>query len=626
MCGIVGIFDMQGMNEIDRPLLSAMNHSQLHRGPDEGGVYLEPGLGLGHRRLAIIDLATGRQPMSSVDGNVVLTYNGEIYNFVELRAELVSLGFKFSTHSDTEVVIYAWQAWGERCVERFRGMFAFALWDRSCQTLFLARDRLGIKPLYYARLADNTFIFSSELKALKLHPLFPTQIDPTAIEDYFCFGYVPDPKCIYAHVYKLEPGYSLIIQRGLNVWRLRQYWDLSFAPISKFNVDQIAEQLIQNINEAVKICMVADVPIGAFLSGGVDSSAVVALMSSLSDKAINTCSISFGDAKFNESKFADQVAQQYGTFHQVQQIDANDFSLINQLNHMYDEPYADSSAIPTFRVCQLARQNLKVVLSGDGGDENFIGYRRHRWHGYEEQVRAFIPDLIRIPLFSGVGKIYPKMDWAPKIFRAKTTLQSIGRDSLAGYLHGVSITSNEMRELLFSKHLKQELQGYKSIEVFKRYSQQIPDDPLAMAQYLDFKTYLAGDILTKVDRASMANGLEVRVPLLDHKLVEWIATLPTHLKLYQGEGKYIFKKALTSYLPDNILYRPKMGFSVPLSTWFRGSLKQKVNDTLLGEKLIQTGLFNEAYLHHLVTGHQSGLKDYSTPIWALMMFEAFLNL
>ena len=523
------------------------------------------------------------------------------------------------------MILYAWQAWGEACMEMLRGMFAFAIWDRPKQTLFLARDRLGIKPLYYTILADGCFIFGSELKSLKQHPLFSAKVELTAIEDYFGFGYIPDPKTIYADVFKLEPGYCLKIVRGQTDWQPKQYWDVEFKPQHNQNVNAVGEELISRLREAVKIRMVADVPLGAFLSGGVDSSAVVAMMAGLSEEPVNTCCISFGDPAFNESGFAAQIAGQYHTTHHVEQVDHDDFSLIDKLSDLYDEPYADSSALPTYRVCQLAKRQVTVVLSGDGGDENLAGYRRHRWHTYEERMRGLLPDSIRVPLFSTLGSIYPKLDWAPKWLRAKTTFEAIGRDALSGYFHGVSIMSNDQRNQLFSQSLKRDLHGYQAIEVFRRYQNQLPEDPLSMIQYLDLKTYLAGDILMKVDRASMAHALEVRVPLLDHKLVEWMASLPANLKLHDREGKFIFKKALEGYLPNEILYRPKMGFSIPLGSWFKGPLKQRVRDALLGDALAQTGWFNEAFLEHMVGKHQSGQRDYSAQIWALLMFESFLR-
>ena len=561
MCGITGIFDLKGKREINRELLSSMNETQFHRGPDESGIHTEAGLGLAHRRLSIIDLSHGQQPMVSQDGHVILTYNGEVYNFPELREELERLGFEFKTHCDTEVILYAWQAWGDKCVDRLRGMFAFAIWDRTKEVLFLARDRLGIKPLFYTELANGHFIFGSELKSLVAHPEFSKELESTAIEEYFGFGYIPDPKTIYKNVYKLEPGYCLTIKRGQKNYRSRQYWDINFAVNNARDENQIQEELIARFQEAVKIRMVADVPLGAFLSGGVDSSAVVAMMAKLSNDPVNTCSISFGDPKFNESQFAEKIAQQYLTKHRVEQVDPDDYSLIDKLSGLYDEPYADSSALPTYRVCELAKKQVTVVLSGDGGDENLAGYRRYRWHTYEELMRSWLPDQIRQPIFGTLGKIYPKADWAPKIFRAKSTFQSIARDSVAGYFHSVSISTDELRTKLFSQSLKNQLQGYQAVEVFRKHNEKAPvDDPLSLVQYLDIKTYLPGDILTKVDRASMAHSLEVRVPLLDHQLVEWMAGIRPDLKLHGKEGKYIFKKSLEKYLPGDILYRPKMGF------------------------------------------------------------------
>jgi asparagine synthase (glutamine-hydrolysing) len=626
MCGIVGIFDTTRQREISRDLLSRMNETQLHRGPDEGGIHLEPGLGFAHRRLSIIDLSSGQQPLFNEDNTVVVTYNGEIYNFQELSRELTDLGHRFRTHCDTEVIVHAWEQWGEDCVDRFRGMFAFALWDRNRETLFLARDRMGIKPLYYSLLRDGTFIFGSELKSLKMHPDLPRQIDPTAVEEYFAFGYVPEPKSIYRDVYKLPPGYRLKIRRGQTQIRPEQYWDVGFRPNASLTETEAGSELIQRLEDAVKIRMISEVPLGAFLSGGVDSSAVVAAMAGVSKEPVNTCSISFGDPKFNESQYAAMVAERYHTAHRVEQVDPDDFGLMDRLADLYDEPYADSSALPTYRVCELAKKQVTVVLSGDGGDENLAGYRRYRWHTYEERMRSMLPAAVRQPLFGFLGRVYPKADWAPKVFRAKTTFESMARDNLEGYLHSVSIFSNAMRTELFSTELKSELQGYKAIEVFRRHARQAPTDhPLSLVQYLDMKTYLPGDILTKVDRASMAHALEVRVPILDHQLVDWVSGLSPELKMRGREGKYIFKQALQPQLPDEILYRQKMGFAVPLASWFRGPLREKVRSGILGGTMADSGMFNSKYLNTLVDQHQSGVRDYSAPIWTLLMFEAFLK-
>ncbi|MCW8950874.1 MAG: amidotransferase 1, exosortase A system-associated, partial [Sedimenticola sp.] len=626
MCGIVGIFDTKGQREIDRDLLSRMNETQFHRGPDEGGLHTEKGLGFGHRRLSIIDLASGQQPLFNEDYTVVVTYNGEIYNFGELSDELKSLGHVFRTHSDTEVIVHAWEAWGEACVDRFRGMFAFAVWDRNKQTLFLARDRLGIKPLFYTLLPDGQFLFGSELKSLRIHSGVSREIDPAAVEEYFTFGYIPEPRTIFKNVYKLSPGYSLTLRHGQTTLKPKQYWDVGFKLQEPVNEQEAGEELVARLQEAVKIRMIAEVPLGAFLSGGVDSSAVVGLMAGLSETPVNTCSISFGDPKFNESQYAALVAEKFKTAHRVEQVDPDDFDLIDHLADLYDEPYADSSALPTFRVCELAKKQVTVVLSGDGGDENMAGYRRYRWHTYEERMRNLLPASLRQPLFGLLGKVYPKADWAPRVFRAKSTFESMARDTLQGYMHSVSILSNQMRSQLFSDSLKQDLQGYNAIEVFKRHAKQSPTDhPLSLIQYLDLKTYLVGDILTKVDRASMAHALEVRVPILDHQLVDWMSGLSPDLKLRGTEGKYLLKKALEPMLPHEILYRKKMGFAVPLASWFRGPLKEKVRNNLLSREMLDSGLFNQRYLETLVNQHQSGVRDYSASIWTLLMFHSFLK-
>jgi asparagine synthase (glutamine-hydrolysing) len=626
MCGITGIFDPKGGSEISRQLLLRMNDAQSHRGPDEAGIHLEPGVGLGHRRLSIIDLSGGQQPLFNEDRTVVVVYNGEIYNFQGLADELRNLGHRFRTHCDTEVIVHAWEEWGRDCVKRFRGMFAFAIWDRNRQVLFLARDRLGIKPLYYACLPGGQVIFSSELKALYLHPGLPRELDEQAVEEYFGYGYVPEPRTILKAAQKLPPGHHLTLGRGQVPAQPQEYWDVPFNVGAVGNQADLGAELIERLREAVRIRLIAEVPLGAFLSGGVDSSAVVAMMAGLSPDPVNTCSISFGDPEFNESEFARQVAERYRTNHRTEQVDPDDFALVDKLADLYDEPYADSSAMPTYRVCELARRQVTVALSGDGGDENLAGYRRYRWHTYEEGIRSTLPLSLRRPVFGLLGKIYPKLDWAPRFLRGKSTFQALARDTVEGYFHSVSVLHDEMRDRLFSDSFNRDLQGYSAIEVMRRHAQRAPTDhPLSLVQYLDMKTYLVGDILTKVDRASMAHALEVRVPILDHELVEWMSSLPPELKLKGREGKYLFKKALESHIPRDVLYRPKMGFSVPLASWFRGPLRGRVRESLLGSVLAETGMFNRRYLEHLVNHHQSGARDYSASIWSLLMFEAFLR-
>jgi len=605
-----------------------MNDLLIHRGPDGEGFHFEPGVAFGHRRLSIIDLEGGKQPLYNEDETVVVTYNGEIYNFRELAEELQAKGHVFRTHCDTEVIVHAWEEWGTRCLDRFNGMFAFALWDRNRETLFLVRDRLGIKPLYYAPLADGQLVFGSELKAVMRNPAVPKDLEPTAVEDYFTFGYVPEPKSIYKAVRKLEPGTFLCAKRGKAIPEPQQYWDVPLHQNSdpRATAETSTEELRENLKASVSRRLVADVPLGAFLSGGIDSSAVVAMMRELDTESILTCSIGFKEKRYDESRFADIVAKAKNTDHKSEIVQASDYGLLDKLVSLYDEPYADSSAIPTYRVCELARKHVTVALSGDGGDENYIGYRRYKLFAMEERLRSFLPRAIRKPVFGALGRYYPKLDWAPRVFRGKSTFQALARESMQAYLHGVSIFPEEGREWLFSKQLKSELQGYSSTEVFRRHaSGRQFEDPLRMAQYLDFKTYLPGDILTKVDRASMAHSLEVRVPFLDHTFVSWTAGLPTNVKLTGGSGKHILKQALRPVLPDEVLFRSKMGFAVPLDMWFRGSLQDRLTGVLEGDSLAASGLFDPGALREIGQQHRSGRRDHSAVLWALLMFDGFLK-
>ncbi len=505
-------------------------------------------------------------------------------------------------------------------------MFAFALWDRNRQTLFIARDRLGKKPLYYAWLPDGGLAFASELKALLVHPRVARDIDPQAVEEYFGLGYVPDPRSIFKSVRKLPAAHTLLVSRTGTRPSPREYWDLPRFATAKTDEATACQELTEQLRAAVKARLISEVPLGAFLSGGVDSSAVVAMMAQISKDPVNTCSISFSDPKYDEAKYAQSVADRYRTNHHVERVESDDFGLIDTLANVYDEPFADSSAIPTYRVCQLARKRVIVALSGDAGDETFAGYRRYRWHMYEERIRSVLPYLVRRPLFGALGALYPKVDWAPKIFRAKTTLQSLALDSVAAYFNTVSVVPDYLRRNLLSAQLKRELQGYNAVEVLRAFGDKVRDfDPLSLVQYVDFKTYLCGDILTKVDRASMAHSLEVRVPMLDHRFLEWAVKLPPGLKLRGQEGKHVLKKAMEPHLPHEIMYRAKMGFAVPLASWFRGPLRGRVRELIDGGALAATGYFDPAMVRRLVDEHQSGVREHSSAIWSLLMFDAFLR-
>jgi asparagine synthase (glutamine-hydrolysing) len=622
MCGIAGILDLHRRRPIDERVLVAMRDSIRHRGPDGEGLHVELGVGLAHRRLSIIDVSGGRQPLYNEDESVVVVFNGEIYNYRDLVGELEALGHTFRTRSDTEVIVHAWEEWGEASVERFNGMFAFALWDRNRRQAFLARDPIGIKPLYYAELEDGSVLFGSELKALLVHPALTREIDPCAVEEFFAYGYVAEPRSIFRGVEKLAPGHFVIVD-GKTPPVPKRYWDVEFSSRKSGSEEELSEELVFRLRESVSMQLMSEVPLGAFLSGGVDSSAVVAMMAQVSPDPVETCSIQFGERAFDESRYAQEVAARYRTHHRSEVVQPDDFALVDRLASLYDEPFADSSAIPTYRVCELARKRVTVALSGDGGDESFAGYRRYRWHTYEERVRSLVPSSLRAPLFGFLGRVYPKADWAPQPLRAKATLEALALDPIEGYFHSVSILGDALRRKLFRDSFQKKLGGYRAVDVLRRHLERAPDHPLSRVQYLDLKTYLPGDILTKVDRASMAHSLEVRVPVLDHELVEWAASLAPEMKLSGREGKYLFKKAMRPYLPRELLYRPKMGFAVPLASWFRGPLKARVRKALSSSLLLDTGIFDERFLSRMTHEHESGLRDFSGAIWSVLMFEAF---
>ncbi len=628
MCGLTGMFDSRGRRPIDRALLTRMTDRLVHRGPDGAGYHLGPGIGLGHRRLAIIDLAGGTQPMFNGDGSVCVVTNSEIYNYRALAAELGERGHRFRTASDTETIVHAWEEWGEGCVDHLHGMFAFAVWDRRRESLFLARDRLGKKPLYYAELADGLVLFGSELKALTAHPELPRALDPHAIEDYFAYGYVPDPKSIYRAVRKLEPAHCVTFRRGAALAAPRAYWRPRFAEHRHGTAAALAEELVDRLKVAVEKRLVADVPLGAFLSGGVDSGGIVALMAGLAEASgngpVRTFSIGFDKPEFDESSHARAVARRYGTDHHERRVDPDDCALVDRLAGIYDEPFGDSSAMPTFRVSALARTRVTVALSGDGGDELFAGYRRYLWHHREERLRAMLPAAVRRPLFGLLGRLYPKLDRAPRMLRAKHTFQELAADGGEGYFHSVSVLDDGLRRALYGPALRRELQGYHASEVLRGHlARADTDHPLLAVQYADLKTYLAGDILTKVDRASMANSLEVRVPLLDHEFVEWSATLPADLKLRGTTGKYLLKQALAPYLPAELLARRKQGFSAPIGAWFRGPLQGRLRTALAGPAM--ANYFNIGLLTRLADQHATGARDHSAVLWSRLMFESFLR-
>jgi asparagine synthase (glutamine-hydrolysing) len=626
MCGIAGIFHLETAKPVDPARVRLMTDAQTHRGPDGSGVWTAPGVGLGHRRLSIIDLSGGAQPMLTQDGALAVTFNGEIYNFAAVRTELEAKGHVFRSHSDTEVILHGWRQWGPECVHRFDGMFAFALFDAREQSLWLVRDRLGVKPLHYATLSDGSLIFASELKGLLVHPLLRKEPDLSAVEDFLGLGYVPDDACIVKGVRKLGAGETLLLRRGKPLPQPSRYWDVSFADRSTAKPAALEEELVALMQAAVRSRMAADVPLGAFLSGGVDSSSVVALMAEASRRAVKTCTIGFDVDALDETAYADQIARRFATDHRTRIVSPDDYALIDTLAHHFDEPFADASALPTYRVCELARETVTVALSGDGADEAFAGYRRHRFQHAEERLRAFLPQSVRGSLLGGLGRIYPKADWAPRPLRAKATLLSLARSGEEGYAASVGVTGEAMRARLFTPAARAALQGHRAEDRYVRAMRDAPArDPIDRAQYADMKIWLPGDILTKTDRMSMAVGLEAREPLLDHRLVEFAARLPVAMRLRGGQGKYLLKKAMEAYLPHDILYRPKMGFVTPISDWFRGPLASEAAGIAGGSALARTGWFDGKVIARAAADHKSGLADHGRLLWQLMMLDRSLN-
>lgn len=625
MCGIAGLFYPAVAKPVEPARLRAMGDAMAHRGPDGADEWTAPGVGFAHRRLSIIDVAGSPQPMVDADARYAIVFNGEIYNYRELRAELQARGRVFASEGDTEVLLQGYAEWGPSLLDRLNGMFAFAIHDAKTQSLFLARDRLGVKPLHYVELADGALAFASELKGLTAHPLLRRVPDVRAVEDFLAFGYVPDDACLLSGVKKLPAGHFLLVERGKPVPAPRQWWDVSFADRASGSAAMLQEELLSRLRDGVTSRMVADVPLGAFLSGGVDSSAVVALMAEASRQAVRTCTIGFEEAGHDERGYAAQVAARFATDHRERVVRSDDFALIDTLVHAFDEPFADASALATYQVCALARETVTVALSGDGADEALAGYRRYRFQAAEERVRGFVPASVRAPLFGALGAAWPKADWAPRPLRAKATLLSLARDGAEGYARSVGVTTPELRAALFSSEAKAALQGHRAEDRYVAAMRDAPArDSLDRAQYADMKLWLPGDILTKSDRTSMAVSLEAREPLLDHRLVEFAARLPVSMRLRGGEGKWLMKRAMERYLPRDILYRPKMGFVTPVSDWFRGPLADDAAALARSRVLAQTGWFDLERLGRLAAAHRAGREEHGRTLWQFVMLERSL--
>lgn len=615
MCGIAGYLNLQQPS--DQALIERMTRILRHRGPDGEGYHLDGSLALGHRRLSIIDLAGGKQPMSDDSGRYWITFNGEIYNFPRLREQLMKHGHRFATRSDTETILAAYKQYGENCVDHLRGMFAFAIWDARDKSLFLARDRVGKKPLYY-HFSGTGFVFASEIKAILQYPGIERAIDHSALADYLQLQYVPFPKTIFRSIHKLPPGFTLRVTMEADGLRLteRKYWDLRYEPDYARSEGQWCELLREKFDEAVRIRMISEVPLGAFLSGGVDSSAVVAFMAKSQSAPVKTFSIGFKEEDFSELQYARQIAEQFGTDHHEYVVEPDAMEMLPKLAWEFDEPFADSSAVPTYYVSKLAREHVTVILSGDGGDETFAGYGRYPW-ATDMAKYDFIPPSARRILFGWPSALLPDG------VRGKGMLRHLSKDPFGRYAGQVSQGDPSYFNGLFSDSFKSSLDEQSTGDRFLRefYDACNSSDYLTRIQYLDTKTYLAEDILTKVDRASMLCSLETRAPLLDHELLELAARIPSSLKLKNGTTKYIMKKSLEGILPDNILYRKKMGFGVPLVHWFKDDLVDYSRDILFSTEARQRGFFNMHQIEKLLDQHQKTGRDLSPRIWGLLFFE-----
>ncbi len=621
MCGLAGFLRMPNTPERSehRRWLEAMGQAIKHRGPDADGVWQDEHVGMVHRRLSILDLSdAGNQPMVSASGRYVIAFNGEIYNFREIREELSALGYHFRTQTDTEVLLALFEYKGVRCLNDLNGMFAIAIWDREAWQLFLARDRLGKKPLYYYQ-ESGQFAFASEIKALLELPFAKTEIRQDAIKDFFAYQYVPDPKSIYKHIHKLPPGHWLVTD-GKEL-TLRQYWDVSFANSNSASLPELKAGLYDLIDDAVRMRMVSDVPLGAFLSGGVDSSAVVGLMADHTDRPVTTCSIGFDSKRFDEVIWAKKVAELFQTDHHEFTVRENVAGSLTDIARFFDEPFADPSFVPTYFVSQLARQKVTVALAGDGGDENFAGYSKYRTDHIENRIRKLFPGALRHSIFPRLAQLAGAMN-SPVTRKAHSLLGTLAMEPDQAFFLTNCFFRRSVWDHLVRGELKRETDGYDPADITRQhYHNADTDDHLSKILYTDIKTYLPGDILTKVDRMSMANSLETRAPLLDYRVVEYAAKIPSALKMKGKEKKFILKDTFSRLLPDDVLYRKKMGFSVPLAEWLSTELQPIAELTFTNDRGGLAECFNMQKVRQLWLKHQGGDWRYTQELWSMLVFE-----
>jgi asparagine synthase (glutamine-hydrolysing) len=620
MCGFAGKLFASAHAPVDRHLLTAMADSLAHRGPDADGFYVGDGVGLAHRRLSIVDVAAGHQPLANEDGTVWVAFNGEIYNFADLRRELEVHGHRFKTHSDTEAIVHAYEQWGEACVERFRGMFAFALWDARARRLLLARDRVGIKPVYYALLAGGGLVFGSEIKAILEDPTVDRSWSLEALDAYLTLLYVPSPATIYQHVRKLPAGHILIAERG--TVRVKKYWDLTFSGDGDPAREQeYLEELDALLTESVRMRLISEVPLGAFLSGGIDSTTVVAYMAKTSDSPVLASSVGFADREYNELDKARGIANHLGCRLATELITPHVEELLPRLAWHLDEPFADSSAVPTYYVSAAARERVTVALSGDGGDELWAGYPWHRVEFWESQARKRLGQV-------GCGVASRLGHLLPLSAKGARSLRHLGLSPETACVRKYAYEQfdHQTKQTLYSHDFTAATRHSDPFASARAaYAACDSPDPLDRVMYVDVKTYLTDDILTKVDKMSMAVSLEARVPLLDHKLLEFAARVPSSLKLNRGTSKYLLRKVLDRSVPRSLMTGPKHGFTAPIADWLRGPLKGLATDLLLDGRLQQRQLFDTPAVARLWNEHQSGRRDHRHRLWSLIMLELWFR-
>ena len=620
MCGITGFVDFGGHSRTEAAArVKRMADAIAHRGPDEEGYFVDDFVALGHRRLAIIDLSSGQQPMSALDGRVQIIFNGEIYNYLEVRAELEKLGHHFHTRSDTEVLLLGYVQWGERCVERMSGMFAFAIWDGRDRRLVLARDRVGKKPLYYARMG-STVAFGSELKALRAVDLCPTELDPESLDCYLSFGYIPAPRTIYRGARKVRAAHTLVVTEDGE--RERRYWNLSFSGQAGRTLGEATEELEGLLDEAVQCRLMSEVPLGAFLSGGIDSSLVVSSMARRLERPVITHSIGFTDRAHSELPIAARIARHLGTDHHEFTVTPDAATVLERIAWHFDEPLADSSALPTWYVCEMTRRSVAVALSGDGGDEGFGGYIfRYHPHVLESRVRRALPAALRTPLFGLLGGLWPGSAALPRPLRLKTILENLAGGDAEAFYRDLVWLRPDARESVYSPDFLQTLRGFTPMEALAPYYvHNDAPDALGRSQFADIHFYMTDDVLAKVDRMSMAHSLEVRAPLLDHRILEFAARLPSALKMNGRQGKLPLRALAARRLPADIVNLPKRGFSIPAAQWLRGELRPLVEETLSNSGL-PTDLLRTDRLRQMWRDHLRGARDHSVFLWGLMMLS-----